>query len=168
MVRSQPCNKSNGNVQWVSNGWVRPDGSHAEKAEKEASVRLWVHTAQEIINENLQISIGEDGVEITVTDLTDMPDLLDWAMPDLLDRRCDHVLIFPRSYGDLIDSGSGRAASSMESGSSGMSVRFVTLISTPSAQIWIWRFSFRVAWAVCDPHFPLGLLRMRVAWQCSG
>ena len=62
-------------------GWARPGSSHAEKAEREASVRLWVHTAHAIINENLQIQIGEDGVEISVINLTDMPNFLDWGSP---------------------------------------------------------------------------------------
>jgi len=61
-------------------------------AEREASIRLWVHKAKESINENLQISIGEDGVEVTVTNLTDMPDLVEWAL-----SRDDGVLSLPLS-----------------------------------------------------------------------
>jgi len=61
-------------------------------AAREASVRRWVHQAQKSINENLQISVGQDGVEVTVTNLTDMPDLVEWAL-----SRDDPVLSLPLS-----------------------------------------------------------------------
>ena len=64
-------------VKW---NWAQPVASHADMAVREASVRLWVHKAQKSINENLQISIGQDGVEVTVMNLTDMPSLVEWAL----------------------------------------------------------------------------------------
>ena len=90
MARSQRFSKSNGNAQWESN--ARPNGSHEDTVDREASVRLWVYEAQSTINENLQITIGEEGVEVTVTNLTDMPDLVEWAL-----SRDDGVLSLPLS-----------------------------------------------------------------------
>ena len=54
--------------------------SHTEKAEKELAARLCAYTAKSEINKNLQVRIGEEGVEVNVATLTDMPDLLKWAL----------------------------------------------------------------------------------------
>ena len=62
-------------IKW---SWAEPNCPHP--ADREESVRRWVHEAQKVVNENLQISIGEEGVEVTVTTLTDMPDLVEWAL----------------------------------------------------------------------------------------
>ena len=79
MAQSQQCNKSNGNARWESKTGVARRLS-AEKAEKKRAARLWAQTAKSDINENLQVRIGEDGVEVSVMNLTDMPDLLQWAL----------------------------------------------------------------------------------------
>ena len=47
---------------------------------------------QKTINENLQITVGEEGAEVTVTNRTDMPDLVEWAL-----SRDDGVLSLPLS-----------------------------------------------------------------------
>ena len=64
-------------VRW---DWAARGASHVDRAEKDYMARLWVHAAKSKTGENLQVRIGEDSVEISVTTLTNMPDLLECTL----------------------------------------------------------------------------------------
>ena len=70
-----------------------------------------------------------------------------------------------------MDIGSDRTTSSMERAHStrlGMSVRFITVTSTPSCPIEIWMFSFMDFWALCTQSLTLASLTVMSACEATG